>query len=278
MGSVNGNLVENGMRIQGNNPVIDELVRGNNEVVFNIISLIRGQDGARLYSDGRSYLTAQTNADCPMWLFVNANANEQTESELFAILSEAIKENAHLSVNAQEGFAERTLSLFSKQHVLKLSKRKPLNAYFIREVREIAPVGKLVIANEGYLQKIAILVQQSVIDDCDGDMTDEEAIQFARAHANTGKLYLWVQGDVVSMARIVRHEAHYARLTSIVTERSARGNGYAKMLVGELSKRLLAEGITPILYARSENPSSNRCYQKLGFEKAGEICEFKIEL
>ncbi|MDE7158217.1 MAG: GNAT family N-acetyltransferase, partial [Clostridiales bacterium] len=112
---------------------------------------------------------------------------------------------------------------------------------------------------------------------CDGELTDEEAMQFAKAHANSGNLFLWLQNGVVSMARVVRDGTKFARLTSIVTERAARGNGYAKMLVGELSKRLLAEGLTPVLYARSENPSSNRCYLAIGFEKAGEICEFYIQ-
>ena len=266
------------MTIQGNSPVIDKLLNGNEAIVYNLVSLIREQNGARLYTDGKSYLTAQTNADCPMWVYVNGQANTQTEKELVSVFSEAIEENARLSINAQEGFAEKTLSLFSKQRGLKLLKRNPLNVYFIREVREIAPVGKLVVAEEKYEKDIAILIQQEVIDDCDGELTDEEAMQFAKANANTGNLFLWAKGDaVVSMARILRYGGKYARLTAVCTERAARGNGYAKMLLGELSKHLLAEGLTPVLYARSENPSSNRCYQNLGFEKAGEICEFSIE-
>ena len=265
------------MRIRGNDSVIDELLNGKDAVVYNLVSFIRGQDGARLYSDGRSYLTAQTNADCPMWVFVNAQADERTERELFTVFSEAIKENPRLSVNAQEGFAEAVLSAFSKRFGLKLSKRNPLNAYFIREVREISPVGKSVAAEEKYEGDIAKLVRQFTVDDGDGDMTEEEAIRFAKAHVNSGNLFLWVrEGIVVSMARAMRY-ANYAPHSAVVTERASRGNGYAKMLVGELSKSLLSEGITPVLYARSENPSSNRCYQNIGFEMAGTICEFTIE-
>lgn len=266
------------MKIQGDHPIIEKLLSGNDAIVYNLVSFIRGQNGARLQTDGRSYLTAQTNANCPMWVYVNAHADKQTEKELFTVFSEAIEENAHLSINAQKGFAEKTLTSFASQFGLKLSKRAPLNAYFIKDVREIAPVGKLVASTEKYEKDIAMLIQQGAIDDWDGNMADEEAMQFAKAHANSGSLYLWAaQGNVVSMARIVRYGTSYARITSVVTERAARGNGYAKMLVGELSNRLLAEGLTPVLYARSENLSSNRCYQNLGFERAGEICEFKLE-
>lgn len=265
------------MKVQGNDPVIDKLLHGNDKVVFNLVAFIREESGARLYTDGRSYLTAQTNADCPMWVYVNAQADERTEQELFSVFSEAIRENACLSVNAQEGFAGEILSSFAKRFGLKLSKRNPLNAYFIREVREIAPVGKLVTSEEKYINDIAKLIQQAAIDDWDGSMTDEEAMQFAKAHANADNLYLWVHGGVISMARVVRYGSGFARITSVGTERAARGNGYAKMLVGEISKRLLAEGVTPVLYARAENASPNRCYQRIGFEKAGEISEFRLE-
>ncbi len=266
------------MTIQGNNPVVDRLLNGNDAIVYNLVAFIREQSGARLHTDGRSYLTAQTNFNCPMWVYVNAQADTRTEKELLAVFSEAIEENARLSINAQEGFTEKILSLFSAQHCLKLLKRKPLNVYFIRKIREVAPVGKLVVAEERYEKEIAKLIQQATVDDGDGELTDEDAMEFAKANANTGNLFLWRKENlVVSMARVVRYGGKYARLTSVVTERAARGNAYAKMLLGEVSKRLLAEGLTPVLYARSENPSSNSCYQNLGFEKAGEVCEFTIE-
>lgn len=265
------------MRIKGNDSVIDKLLNGSDGIVYNLVSFIRGQNGARLYTDGKSYLTAQTNVTAPMWVYVNAHADRQTEQELISIFSEAFQENQCFSVNAQEGFAEKVLTEFSEQFGLTLTKRKPLNAYFIRLLREVAPVGKMFASNEKYEEDIARLIRQASIDDCDGDMTQEQAMQFAKAHSNTGNLYLWENGGIVSMARIVRYGTTYARLTSIVTERGARGHGYAKMLVGEICKRLLKEGLTPVLYARSENESSNRCYQNLGFEKVGEICEFKIE-
>lgn len=265
------------MKIQGNHPVIDKLLTGNDEIIFNLVSLIREDSNARLYTDGRSYLTAQTNAFCPMWIFTNANADEQTEHELFPVFSKAIEENAHLCINAQEGFAEKALFHFAKQNGLNFTKNRTLYAYSVRKVREVAPMGHLIAADIKYKKEIANLIRQMMTDDNDGNITEEEAMQFAEANVNANNLYLWEHGEIVSMARVARYGTKYARLTAVVTERAKRGNGYAKMLVGELSNRLLAEGIIPMLYANAENPSSNRCYQKLGFEKAGEICEFRMD-
>ena len=262
------------MQIQGNDPVIDKLLKGQDEIVFNLVHLIRGAKGARLFSDGTHYLIAQGSASAPLWLYVSANLSGQAEREVFEILSKAKEETGCLSINAQEKYAQEMLIRFAQENGLNLFKRDPLNAYFIREVRSVAPVGKI-ISSVGHEETIAMLIQEAAIDDNDGELTCEQAMQFAKAHAASGDLFLWEDGLVASMARVVRY-GRYARLTSIVTERAQRGKGYAKMLVGELAKRLLLEGLTPVLYARSENPSSTRCYQSIGFEKAGEITEFKF--
>lgn len=265
------------MKIQGNNSIIDNLLTGDDGIVFNLVALIREQNGARLYTDGKSYLAAQSDAACPIWVYANAQADELTEKELLSVFSKALEEGTR-SVNAQEGFTEKVLERFTNMYGYSLTKRKPLNAYYIKEVRKVAPVGEFTVASEKYENEIAALIKQASVDDGDGELTDEQAMRFAKTHACSGNMYLWLKNDVVvSMARIVRYGKRFVRLTSIGTERAARGNGYAKMLVGELCSRLLADGITPVLYARSENPSSNRCYQNLGFIKAGEICEFRIE-
>ena len=56
-----------------------------------------------------------------------------------------------------------------------------------------------------------------------------------------------------------------------------RGQGYAAGLVRALSRQLLARGVTPMLYADCRNPSSNRLYQKLGYQAVGEITELCFE-
>ena len=40
---------------------------------------------------------------------------------------------------------------------------------------------------------------------------------------------------------------------------------------------LLAHGATPMLYADADYPASNRAYQKIGFEKAGEVTQYRFD-
>lgn len=55
-----------------------------------------------------------------------------------------------------------------------------------------------------------------------------------------------------------------------------RGNGYAKMLVGELCAQILNESLIPLLYADSANPYSNLAYQHIGFIKKGAIHMYDV--
>ena len=62
-----------------------------------------------------------------------------------------------------------------------------------------------------------------------------------------------------------------------ITDRAKRGHGYAGMLVASLCRELLAHGATPMLYADADYPASNRAYQKIGFEKAGEVTQYRFD-
>ena len=47
------------------------------------------------------------------------------------------------------------------------------------------------------------------------------------------------------------------------------------MLVAEMSRLLLGQGLLPLLYADASNPASNRAYQKIGFEQVGRVTEYR---
>ena len=259
------------MRIQGDDPVIDTLLQGDDEAVFVLISLMRRSDTALLYSDGRSYLTAQTNPTLPIWIYVNEHANARTEEELCAILREAFAQNPNLRINAQPGFAEDVLRRFAQEAGARLSEGKTLYAYTCAELTPVPPVGQLVASAAKYKDDIVRLIKQA------GDTSDEAAARFAEAHVGSKNLFLWQDGGIVSMARIADEGPRYSRINAVVTERERRNHGYAKMVVGEAVKHILARGNIAQLYSDAANPCSNRAYQALGFRKVGELKEYSIQ-
>ena len=112
----------------------------------------------------------------------------------------------------------------------------------------------------------------------DGEHTvisQEDADNFAAASVGRSELLLWKDGGrVCAMAMIAHRSASSARINTVVTDRAVRGRGYAGMLVSHMCEKLIGEGVSPMLYADAANPSSNRAYRRIGFEKVGEITEF----
>lgn len=53
-----------------------------------------------------------------------------------------------------------------------------------------------------------------------------------------------------------------------------RGKGYAANLIHDLTERLLAEGLKPLLYTDYSYPASNKAYINAGYEDKGILINF----
>jgi len=88
-------------------------------------------------------------------------------------------------------------------------------------------------------------------------------------------VYLWVDGEPVSMAAAGSKTPNGTRINMVYTPRERRRSGYATSLVAALSKRLLGEGRRfCFLYTNLANPTSNAIYQRIGYRAVGDINEY----
>jgi uncharacterized protein len=92
-----------------------------------------------------------------------------------------------------------------------------------------------------------------------------------RLSADDAGLVLWEDGGPVSVAGYGGSTPNGIRIGPVYTPPELRGRGYASALVAELSSALLAEGRTfCFLYTDLANPTSNRIYERIGYER---VCE-----
>ena len=98
-----------------------------------------------------------------------------------------------------------------------------------------------------------------------------ESLVDHRLHAEGAGLVLWEDGGPVSFAGYGGSTPTGIRIGPVYTPPELRGRGYASALVAELSASLLAEGRTfCFLYTDLANPTSNRIYERIGYER---VCE-----
>jgi GNAT superfamily N-acetyltransferase len=116
------------------------------------------------------------------------------------------------------------------------------------------------------------------IRDCFGEAESREnALKSAGKKILSGGLYLWqMDGRAVCMASVSHRSPRLARIGYVYTPPAERAKGYASALTAALSRMVLGEGLTPVLYADMENPHSNKVYRGIGFIEAGEVDEYRF--
>jgi predicted GNAT family acetyltransferase len=111
---------------------------------------------------------------------------------------------------------------------------------------------------------------------------DEERLERSLDHRLTSDgsgLRLWVHGDPVSLAGFGGRTPNGIRVGPVYTPPERRGRGYASALVAELSATLLAARYRfCFLYTDLANPTSNRIYERIGYERVCESAEIAFEL
>ena len=90
--------------------------------------------------------------------------------------------------------------------------------------------------------------------------------QMEKLAGETLQLLWMVNGNPVSTAGIVRRTRNTAAIARVYTPPELRGRGYAGSVTAAVAEQIFAEGRTAAcLYTDLRNPSSNRCYARIGF-------------
>lgn len=91
------------------------------------------------------------------------------------------------------------------------------------------------------------------------------------------ELFLWEDhGKVVSMMKKSRPTKNGVTVSLVFTPKESRKKGYARTLVAAISKELLKDFTFCILYTDMMNPTSNKIYKEIGYEKIGDSVHLDI--
>ena len=116
-------------------------------------------------------------------------------------------------------------------------------------------------------------------DDTDADTRRERSIDARLGLGEGSGIALWEHDDeVVSLAGFGGETPNGIRIGPVYTPPERRRRGYASALTAALSARLLAGGKRfCFLYTDLANPTSNRIYQAIGYERTCDAVELGFE-
>lgn len=107
-----------------------------------------------------------------------------------------------------------------------------------------------------------------------GDQGD--AADVARDRISRGLLYVWEDGEVVSMAGWTGQTPNGVRISLVYTPQALRGRGYATACVAALSSRMLQSNRYCCLYTDLANPTSNAIYYRIGYRPVCDAAMYAV--
>ena len=152
--------------------------------------------------------------------------------------------------------------------------RRDLHAFELRVVRRpAAPPGAFRTASAGdtdLLERWALAFAEAI----DEPISPAEASQTVARMLPNDDLVVWERdGEVVSMAAVVRRTPWSSSVAYVYTPPPLRGRGFASAVVAELSQRELDAGQSWCsLFTDAANPTSNHIYTEIGYEPR---CDFR---
>lgn len=109
-----------------------------------------------------------------------------------------------------------------------------------------------------------------------GQLADDTELRVDRWLA-AGELWLWDDGEAVSMAVSRKPAEGVVRISGVYTPANKRNRGYAAACVHALSKHMRDAGFRCVLYTDLANPTSNSIYRRVGYRAVAEGLRYRFE-
>lgn len=191
-----------------------------------------------------------------------------------------IKENISIpGANGESALVKNFAGIWS---ALKNCTYKPgmhTRAYSLEKVKYRGTAnGRLSLPDKDDAELIACWIQKFCDDAHIGRMSWEDALETAEFQIKKKLIYLWEDGEKVSMAAVIRETRHGSVVALVYTPQEYRNKGYGTSCVAALSQRILDSGKKfSALFTDLSNPTSNSIYMKIGYEPLRDFDEYSFD-
>ena len=213
-------------------------------------------------------------------LVSEVSPNEASALAVF-LVSEGVRDlkRAEVSREAAPAFAESYENATGKSHEVEMNQ----GLYEIREVKmPDLGGGKMVVAQEEHRESLHGFIGGFYRDALpQGQPPSKEQIDgIMQRVLSDGNAYLWKRqedGEVVSMAWVIRDSPSTSSISLVFTPQCHRGRGYGSRIVACLSQARLDAGKTACnLHTDLANATSNRVYVRVGYTQIWEFSSLRF--
>jgi predicted GNAT family acetyltransferase len=229
--------------------------------------------------DGRIALVAIQTPPQNIVLSLLANGSD-TEAAIQALVSDAHEAHrtlpgVHAPVGLAEVFARAWSALTGNRYQADVRER----IYRLRQVRWPRPApGVMRHIDERDRDLLRVWLRDFMREALGQEISSVDGMIDRRLRTGPGGMYLWEDGQPVSVTGFGSPTPHGIRIGPVYTPPELRGCGYASALVAKTSQRLLDEGRQfCFLFTDLANPTSNHIYQQIGYEPICDVAEYRFQ-
>jgi predicted GNAT family acetyltransferase len=230
---------------------------------------------AVVYLDGRVVGAAMRTP--PLNLIIAAGTEERALRPILDRIESETKELPGMS--GPKALVAKAAREWAERHGLRARVAMANRIYRLTTVKPPRPVaGRMRLATRADSELISSWFRAFTIE---AQPDPDDSIEHARAAAgywiDGGALFVWEDGDLVSMAGASGRTPNGIRVSAVYTPPERRRRGYASALVAALSQAQLDSGRRfCFLFTDLANPTSNKIYQDIGYEPVSDVDEYRF--
>lgn len=166
--------------------------------------------------------------------------------------------------------------LWAGTHPVRIRPDMEMGIHELRELHwPVLPAGEI---REASGDDLPLLTRWMEAFEADTGIFSTGAEATTRKLLDSGALSVWQSEDgPVAMAAVTAGTPNTLRVSYVYTPPEYRGRGYARAVTAHLSRRILEDGRTAVLYADRDDPAPNHIYRTLGYRRVASAMTVRFE-
>ena len=249
-------------------------------VHFQVLDKRIRPSAAILLTNGGTIIMGQSNPSMSMWIWTSAHVTDEDLAALKTALPRILSESEMPYFMARDSVADYLKDAFTKDAFAARSviSVEYLTAYKCENLTIPPKKGECALPTADDLPRLATFWMHFEEECFQRTSSEDDAKNTAQHFIDTKSTYILKDetGTVQALARFGEPEDGYSKIGPVFTARESRNKGYAAYITAKACEHIMSQNCTPILYADSENPASNKAYQNIGFTPAGTLKAYKF--
>ena len=250
-------------------------------IMFSILNNAAKYKTPKIFSDGKD--CAIVNSDPSHAIIVWTSDDFQEYGTLYDFIKNEFHANEPFAIMAKKDFYDYLVKnqiipeLKGQQTEDDRERLQTLGAWSCSKLNDIQYNGHADQAKPEEVQKVAEMMVNFDVETKEephAQMCDDY-VKLAQKFVSNPLYLVWRDKNEKAVATAtLTMNGKYPRVGRVYTDADERGKAYAKMLVNYLTLKVFAEGKEAMLYTDYDYPSSNRCYQGVGYKLSRTVVKF----